>query len=110
MNLLERIATFLWRDRGGYDPATGAMTQDYRRSLLTRWRDWRYRRRGTLLRAFPWLMPALIGAAAAFGAAFAPVYLSDKAHEQVDAHTGEFILQCVHHPDDIDILVCRRQR
>lgn len=105
-NWWDKIALYLWRDRGGYDPATGGMSEDYNRSLRSRFRHWRYLRRGTIERCAPWLVPALIGSGAAIGAVFLSNHLDrPKAGEQVKIDPGELLLKCS--KEGGDVLRCR---
>ncbi|MGE8454156.1 MAG: hypothetical protein ACN6OP_26825 [Pseudomonadales bacterium] len=101
MDWWNRFALWLWRDRGGYDVEAGCMSEDYNRSLRTRFRSWRYENEGRLLRSAPWLITTVIALAAAI-----PAYLDRaKADQQVQTYPGELLLRCTQEPDNV--LRCR---
>ncbi len=109
MNLLDRIALFLWRDRGSYDPVAETMPEDYNRSLLTRYRAWRYHNRGAGRRFVAWIGPTAITATATLGAVLlAQHFNAREPGEQLDTNAGKLILSCAQQADDV--YVCRKVR
>lgn len=106
MKTIDWLALYLWRDRGGYDPATGSMTEDYRRSLRTRFRAWRYTHAGWFGRSAYWLVPTLIALATAVAVGLFPYYLNPaKPDQQVQPDAGELLLRCTKEGDGV--LRCR---
>lgn len=102
MGWKDRIALYFWRDRGGYDVETSGLTQDYNRSLLTRFRQWRYDKLGRVWSAVPWLVPALLGGIFTLAGAVIPLYLNAaKTQEQVKLNTGELLLSCIQEPNNV---------
>lgn len=106
-SLWTRIALALWRDRGGYDPSTGSMSQDYNVSLLTKITTARRAAGLTIIRERSWLFPAILATGASLIVCWAAIYYDViKTHKQVKADSGEILLKC--RQDRQGVYVCRK--
>lgn len=100
----DKIALLLWRDRDGYDPATGTVGEQHNVSMRTRLRASRKRMASALLNGPLWL--GILAGAFAVLAALLPGYVDrTKADQQVNAGAGELRLNCIQQTDGI--LICR---
>lgn len=101
----DRIALLLWRDRDGYDPATGTVGEKNNISMRTKLRAIRYRVVRLLSNGGLWI--AFIGGGFAVLAALIPLYVGvSKPAEQVNPGVGELRLNCVEQRDGV--LMCRK--
>ena len=102
MGWYERVALYLWRDRGGYQVGRGDMSDDYNVSLRTRFRRWRRARRGSVIQALPWVVPTVVSSAVAVGTVFLTHHLdAGKSDQQVKPNAGELLLRCTKQGDGI---------
>lgn len=100
----DKIALFLWRDRDGYDPTTGTLSEDHNVSMWTRCRPVRARLVGFILNGNLWL--GFMAGGFTVLAALLPGYMDRaKTSEQVNANAGEVRLNCIQQLDGV--LLCR---
>lgn len=105
--LRDRIALMLWRDRDGYDPATGRVTKLDNVSLLTRLRIGCGRAVSWFAVHMGWLIPTLVAAAVTLLAARMAIdHDIAKAKQEVKADAGEILLKC--RQDRQGVLTCRK--
>lgn len=106
-SLGDRIALFLWRDRCGYDPATGEVTKQHNVSALTRIRGGLSGLRKFVWTDRSWLVPTILSIAAAFATTWATInYDRVKTQQQMKADAGEILLKC--RQDRNGVYACRK--
>lgn len=106
-SLWTRIALALWRDRGGYDPATGGMSQDHNVSLLTRARHAARQIAQGVARERSWLFPTIISTVVSVAVCLAAIHYDiAKTQQQMKADAGEILLKC--RQDRNGVYACRK--
>jgi hypothetical protein len=95
----DRIALLLWRDRDGYDPATGCVGDSQNISLRTRFRQFKsWFCKGLRNHWRFWITTTV--AICALIAAIAPLYLNiAKPAQKMDASTKELLRECLKQSD-----------